>query len=95
MGHKNKKSLIRQVQEKLVGKLAAGESRHLGKAAGIADTKVYSYGTLDAYLQQCCDFVKFAKAEHQAKTLEDFFGAGVVIFGNVILQGSDKFLCGL
>ena len=71
MGHKTKKSRIRQVQEKLVGKLAAGESRHLGKAAGIADTKVYSYGTLDAYLQQCCDFVKFAKAEHGAKSLDD------------------------
>ncbi len=71
MGHKNKKSLIRQVQEKLVGKLAAGESRHLGKAAGIADTKVYSYGSLDAYLQQCCAFVKAVKAEHKVKTLDD------------------------
>lgn len=71
MGHKNKKSLIRQVEEKLVGKLAAGESRHQGKIAGIADTKVYSYGSLDAYLQQCCTFVKVVKAEHKVKTLED------------------------
>lgn len=71
MGHKNKKSLIRQVEERLVGKLAAGESRHQGKIAGIADTKVYSYGSLDAYLQQCCTFVKAVKAEHKVKTLED------------------------
>lgn len=71
MGHKNKKSLIRQVEEKLVGKLAAGESRYHGKIAGIADTKVYSYGSLDAYLQQCCTFVKTIKAEHKVKTLED------------------------
>ena len=71
LSHKNKKSLIRQVEERLVGKLAAGESRHQGKIAGIADTKVYSYGSLDAYLQQCCTFVKAVKAEHKVKTLED------------------------
>ncbi len=71
MGHKNKKSLIRQVQEKLQSKLATGESRHLGKANGVAEGNIYSYGTLDAYMQQCCDFVKYAKAEHGAKTLAD------------------------
>lgn len=73
MGHKNKKSLIRQVQEKLVSQMAAGDSRHLDKAVGpeVTSAKIYSYGTLDAYLQQCCDFVKFVKAEHGAKSLED------------------------
>ena len=71
MGHKNKKSLIRQVQDKLVDKMAAGDSKHLDKVIGITDEKIYSYGTLNAYLQQCCDFVKFAKSEYQAKTLED------------------------
>lgn len=71
MGHKNKKSLIRQVQDKLLSKMAAGDSRHLDKADGITGEKIYSYGTLDAYMQQCCSFVKFAKSEHGAKTLED------------------------
>lgn len=73
MGHKNKKSLIRQVQEKLVSQMAAGDSRHLDKMVGpeVTSAKIYSYGTLDAYLQQCCDFVKFAKSEHGAKSLED------------------------
>lgn len=74
MGHKNKKSLIRQVEEKLVGMMAAGDSKHLDKAVGdksITSQKIYSYGTLDAYLQQCCSFVKFVKAEHKVKTLED------------------------
>lgn len=71
MGHKNKKSLIKQVQDKLLSKMAAGESRHLGKQEGIAESKIYSYGTLDAYMQQCCDFVKFAKSEHGCKTLEE------------------------
>ena len=68
MSHKNKKSLIKQVQDKLLSKMAAGESRHLGKQEGIAESRIYSYGTLDAYMQQCCDFVKFAKAEHGCKT---------------------------
>lgn len=71
MGHKNKKSLIRQVQDKLLSKMAAGDSRHLDKADGITGEKIYSYGTLDAYMQQCCSFVKFAKSEHGAKTLVD------------------------
>ena len=74
LGHKNKKSLIRQVEEKLVGMMAAGDSKHLDKAVGdksITSQKVYSYGTLNAYLQQCCSFVKFVKAEHQVKSLED------------------------
>ena len=71
MGHKNKKSLIRQVQEQLVDKMAAGDSRHLDKLSGITSEKIYSYSTLDAYMQQCCDFVKFAKEQHGAKTLEE------------------------
>lgn len=83
MGHKNKKSLIRQVQEKLLSKMAAGDSRHLDKAAGITTGKIYSYGTLNAYLQQCCDFVKYAKTEHGAKTLD-----GCRPFVNEYLQHS-------
>lgn len=71
LGHKNKKSLIRQVEEKLVGMMAAGESRHLDKASGVTREKIYSYGTLDSYLQQCCAFVKFVKSEHKVKTLDD------------------------
>ena len=71
MSHKNKKSLIKQVQDKLLSKMAAGESRHLGKQEGIAESRIYSYGTLDSYMQQCCDFVKFAKAEHGCTTLEE------------------------
>ncbi len=71
MGHKNKKSLIKQVQDKLLSKMAAGKSRHLGKQEGIADSRIYSYGTLDAYLQHCCEFVKFAKSEYGAKTLDE------------------------
>lgn len=71
MGHKNKKSLIKQVQDELLSKLSAGESRHIGKQEGIAASRIYSYGTLDAYMQQCCMFVKFAKSEYGARTLDE------------------------
>lgn len=49
MGHKNKKSLIKQVEEKLLSKLAAGDSKHLDKASGITGEKIYSYGTLHIF----------------------------------------------
>ena len=71
MGHKNKKSLIKQVEDALLSKMAAGESRHIGKQEGIAESRIYSYSTLDVYLQQCCEFVKFAKSEYRAKTLDE------------------------
>ena len=71
MGHKNKKSLIKQVEDKLLSKMAAGESRHFGKQENIAEAKIYSYGTLNAYMQQCCEFVNFAKTEYGVKTLDE------------------------
>ena len=48
MAHKNKKSLIRQVQERL-----------------------YSWGTYKAYLQQCCQFVRYCRNQHHCKNLAD------------------------
>lgn len=46
MGHKSKKSLIRQVQEKLVSKMSAGDSKHLDKRqSGVTAQKIYSYST--------------------------------------------------
>lgn len=91
MGHKNKKSLIKQVEEKLLSKLAVGDSKHLDKASGIAEEKIYSYGTLDAYLQQCCDFVKSTKAEHSVKTLEDCRPHVNEYIQNAIDQGKSSY----
>lgn len=72
MGHKNKKSLICQVSENLKSKLAIGESKHQDKINNIdSATKIYSYGTYNAYLQQGIQFVKYCKREHKCKTLED------------------------
>lgn len=71
LSHKNKKSLIRQVQEKLYGMMRPGDSRHRDKQIpGTTSQKIYSYNTMSAYLQQCCNFVTFAKTEFQVKTLD-------------------------
>lgn len=72
IGHKNKKSLICQVSENLKSKLTIGESRHDDKINGIDSRhKIYSYGTYNAYLQQCIQFAKWCKATHNCKTLNE------------------------
>lgn len=72
MGHKNKKSLVCQVSENLKSKLAIGESRHYDKINGVSSAeKIYSYGTYNAYLQQCIQFVRWCKSSHNCKTLKD------------------------
>ena len=72
MGHKNKKSLVCQVSENLKSKLAIGESKHQDKIDGVSSAeKIYSYGTYNAYLQQCIQFVRWCKSAHNCKTLKD------------------------
>lgn len=70
MGHKNKKSLTRQVQEVFESKLKIGCSKHKDKHDGISDNYIYSYGTLKAYMKEANYFVKFCKEKHGCKTLE-------------------------
>ena len=71
MGHKSKKSLVRQVQERLQSKLCAGDSKHLDKRQNATEDKIYSYNTFRTYEKHSCAFAKWAKAEHGCKTLED------------------------
>lgn len=71
MGHKNKKSLIRQVQERLDSMLAIGESKYEDKKTDLTKGKIYSWGTYKAYLQQCCQFVRYCKDNHHCKNLTD------------------------
>lgn len=79
MGHKNKLSLIGQVNKVLSEKMRAGvgTSKHDDKAKrkatgeDPAQDKIYSYETYRNYLKWACYFVKYCKAEHGSKTLED------------------------
>lgn len=49
MGHKSKKSLVRQVQESLQSKLSAGDSKHIDKRNNATGEKIYSYNTFRTY----------------------------------------------
>lgn len=71
MGHKNKKSLKQQVDEALRSMLAIGQSKHYDKVTGETSDKIYSYGTLKAYQQQCIAFAIYCKNNHKAKNLTD------------------------
>ena len=71
MGHKSKKSLVRQVQETLQSKLSAGDSKHLDKRTNSTGEKIYSYNTFRTYEKHSCAFAKWAKAEHGCKTLKE------------------------
>ena len=71
MGHKNKKSLIRQTQERLDSMLAIGESKHQDKKIDLTKRKIYSWSTYKSYLQQCCQFVRYCRDNHHCKNLAD------------------------
>ena len=71
MGHKSKKSLKQQVDEELRSMLAIGQSKHADKATGETVDKIYSYGTLKAYQQQCIAFAVYCKQVRKAKNLAD------------------------
>lgn len=71
MGHKNKKSLIRQTQERLDSMLAIGESKYQDKKYGLTKGKIYSWTTYRSYLQQCCQFVRYCRDNHYCKNLAD------------------------
>lgn len=71
MGHKNKKSLIRQVQERLDSMLAIGESKYIDKKYDLTKGKIYSWTTYRSYLQQCCQFIRYCRDNHHCKNLTD------------------------
>lgn len=71
MGHKNKKSLIRQVQERLDSMLAIGESKYGDKKIDLTKGKIYSWNTYRSYLQHCCQFVRYCRDNHHCKNLAD------------------------
>ena len=73
MGHKNKKSLVRQVQENLQEKLdrGVGTSKHLDKRTGSTGDKIYSFGTFKSYLKHNIQFTNYCKENYGCKTLAD------------------------
>jgi hypothetical protein len=65
------KSLVFQVQDALKQKLRIGESRHFAKNQGAASDGIYSWSTYHNYLAKGCAFAKWAKSNHDCRTLAD------------------------
>lgn len=70
MSHKNKKSLVRQVQEAYDSMLAIGQSKHQDKINGVIGDKIYSWSTYNNYMKHANYFAKYCKEEHGCRTLE-------------------------
>ena len=71
MGHK--KSLVRQVFEKLQGMAAFGQSKHRDKLSNggkAMPNKIYSHSTMKNYLDAATTFARWAREQHSCKTLE-------------------------
>ena len=69
-----KKSIVRQAKERLWSMAAWGQSKHSDKLQNggkPAMDKIYSHSTMDNYVDVAVLFVKWARAEHGCKTLED------------------------
>lgn len=70
MSHKNKMSLVRQVQEAYDNMLAIGRSKHQDKINGCTTDKIYSWSTYNNYMRHANYFVKYCKEEHGCRILE-------------------------
>lgn len=71
MSHKNKKSLVRQVQEAYDSMLSIGRSKHYDKINGCTREYIYSWSTYKNYLKQANYFAKYCKKNHNCKTLDE------------------------
>ena len=71
MAHKNKLSLIAQVNERIKSFDKRGQSKHKAKDEHGHVDDIYGNSTYDKYLRVCCQFVTWCKTNHKCKTLDD------------------------
>ena len=71
MAHKNKLSLIAQVNERIKSFDKRGQSKHSAKDEHGHVDDIYGNSTYDKYLRVCCRFVTWCKTNHKCKTLDD------------------------
>lgn len=71
MAHKNKLSLIAQVNERIKSFDKRGQSKHKAKDEHGHVDDIYSNSTFDKYLHVCCAFVKWCIEHYKCKTLDD------------------------
>lgn len=71
MGHRNKVSLVRQVQDRYDSLLGVGRSKYVDKRTRVAGRYIYSWDTYKTYMKHANYFVDWCKKEYGCKTLED------------------------
>lgn len=64
-----RKSLAKQIEETLQGKLCIGESKHQAKLDGVADQGIYSWETFRSYMKHANYFADWCKEQHGCRTL--------------------------
>lgn len=69
-----RKSLARQVQEALQGKLCIGESKAAAKKQGTAQGGIYSWSTYRAYIKHLNYFATYCKSAHGCRSLGECKG---------------------
>lgn len=70
----SRKSLIRQVSERLHSFKSYGQSKYEDKQQNggkPCKDKIYSISTMKAYHESCCQFAKWVKNEHNCRYLDD------------------------
>lgn len=65
-----RKSLVQQVKLALDAQLAIGSSKHADKAAGVKESRIYSWDTYRAYLRHSCDFIRWCACIYGIKDIE-------------------------
>ncbi|MCL2577289.1 MAG: hypothetical protein FWE27_04480 [Defluviitaleaceae bacterium] len=65
------KSIVRQVHDTLNEKKRFGESKYEAQKQSTSHEGIYSYNTFKTYLAQGCAFAKWARENHNCKTLLD------------------------
>lgn len=71
MSHKNKLSLVAQVQCALETQLAIGQSKHADKALNATQDKIYAWSTFRDYMKHANYFAAYCKREHHCRTLAE------------------------
>lgn len=71
MSHANKKSLVKQIEERYTGMLAIGNSKHFAKINNETSDKIFSWSTFNAYIKHANYFAAYCKEKYSCKTIDE------------------------
>lgn len=68
---RNRESLIRQIENALLKKMATGYSRHIDKKAGLTINKIYAWESFSTHMKRCAVYAKWVKQKYGCRYLEE------------------------